>query len=350
MISLPQLSPASPISQPLLSAALVGDATRIERVYAQNRRQHVAARSHLHPSIITASDFHTPDEAMQAVLQNLDIIFSTWGMPALTSAQIARMPRLRAVFYAAGSVQNFARPFLDRDIAVVSAWAANAVPVAEFALAQILLANKGYFCNTMQCATPAGRARKPWSGHGNFGATGAILGAGQIGRKLIELLRPFHLHIVVFDPFLPDDIARELGVEKVSLPEAFERAMVVSNHIANVAATRAMLDKPLFAAMRPHATFINTGRGATVREDDLTEVLQARPDLTALLDVTQPEPPREDSPLYDLPNVHLTSHIAGSIGDEVVRMADYMIEEFDRFRRGEPLHYAVTAAMLETMA
>lgn len=351
MISSPQTTFSDPlVSNSLLRAAFIGDAARIDRVYAQNRYQHVASRVQLHSSIITTSDFAAPDAATEEVLQNLEVLFSTWGMPALSDAQIAMMPRLRTVFYAAGSVQGFARPFLERGITVVSAWAANAVPVAELALAQILLANKGYFRNTLQCATPTTRALKPFSGPGNFGATVAILGAGQIGRKLIELLRPFQLHIVAFDPFLSDDTALGLHVEKVSLAEAFARGSVVSNHIANVPATRAMLDKPLFDSMRQDTTFINTGRGATVREDDLIEVLYARPDLTALLDVTQTEPPREDSPFYALPNVHLTSHIAGSIGDEVVRMADYVLEEFDRLVRGEALHYAVTLEMLETMA
>ncbi|MDF2439152.1 MAG: hypothetical protein JWN98_136 [Abditibacteriota bacterium] len=341
-------APAEPES--FLQAAFIGEASRIERVYAQKRFEHVAARVRLHPAILAASDFESPQTDAQDLLQNIDVLFSTWGMPALTDAHIAMMPRLRAVFYAAGSVQSFARPFLERGITVVSAWAANAVPVAEFALGQILLANKGYFRNTTQCATPTGRALTPFSGPGNFGETVAILGAGQIGRKLIELLRPFQLHIIVFDPFLPDELAREMDVEKVSLAEAFARSNVVSNHIANVPATRGLLNKPLFASMRPSATFINTGRGATVREEELIEVFQARPDLTALLDVTHPEPPRADSPFYRLPNVHLTSHIAGSVGDEVVRMADYVIEEFDRFARHEPLRYAVTEAMLETMA
>ena len=85
-------------------------------------------------------------------------------------------------------------------------------------------------------------------------------------------------------------------------------------------------------------------------EDGLIRVLQARPDLSALLDVTHPEPPSADSPLYSLPNAQLSSHIAGSLGDEVVRMADYMIEEFARRQRGEALRYAVTPEMLDTMA
>lgn len=67
-----------------------------------------------------------------------------------------------------------------------------------------------------------------------------------------------------------------------------------------------------------------------MRHDELLAVLQARADLTALLDVTHPEPLPTDSPFWTLPNVQLTGHIAGSIGDEVVRLADWMLDEFDR--------------------
>jgi phosphoglycerate dehydrogenase-like enzyme len=142
----------------------------------------------------------------------------------------------------------------------------------------------------------------------------------------------------------------ELGVRPVTLEQAFEQAFVVSNHLPNLPATKRMLRGQHFASMRQHATFINTGRGAQVDEDEMIEVLQARPDLTALLDVTHPEPPVPDSPLYTLPNVQLSSHIAGSLGNEVMRMADFMIDECRRYLAGQPLQYQVTLDMLETMA
>ncbi len=246
-------------------------------------------------------------------------------------------------------MQRFARPFLERGIGVVSGWAANGVPVAEWTLAQILLANKGYFGNEREFR--AARSKKEaFRGRGNFGATVSLLGAGAIGRLVVELLRPFQLQICVFDPFLSDENAIALGVEKVTLDEAFARGAVVSNHLANLPATVGMLKGAHFAAMRPHATFINTGRGATVREAEMIEVLKKRRDLTALLDVTYPEPPRQNSPLWKMENVFLTSHIAGSIGDEVVRMADYIIEEFEAWQSGKPLRYGVSPEMLETMA
>ena len=83
---------------------------------------------------------------------------------------------------------------------------------------------------------------------------------------------------------------------------------------------------------------------------DLLDELQKRPTLTALLDVTYPEPPEPDSLFYTLPNVYLTSHIAGSLNDEVNRMADFMVDEFLRWEAGEPLRYEVTLDIMDTMA
>jgi phosphoglycerate dehydrogenase-like enzyme len=326
-------------------AAFFGEEDRIARVYAQGRRAQVQAQTLLYPHVVNLKNW--PEHAPH--LRDVEAVFSTWGMPLLQGDQLSQLPNLKVVFYAAGSVQGFARPLLEKGITVVSAWQANGVPVAEFTLAQILLSNKGYFANTRGIKSPESRRTAP-HGPGNFGATVALLGAGAIGRLVIDSLKPFHLKIIVFDPFLSDENATKLGVEKVTLKEAFARGQVVSNHLANNPQTVKLLREEHFALMPHGATFINTGRGATVDEDSLIRIMQMRPDLTALLDVTYPEPPIEGSLFYSLPNVQLSSHIAGSIGDETVRMADYVLEEFARWQRGEPLRYSVSLEMLETMA
>ena len=86
------------------------------------------------------------------------------------------------------------------------------------------------------------------------------------------------------------------------------------------------------------------------RRDDPVRVLRERPDLTALLDVTYPEPPADDHPFYTLPNCLLTPHIAGSAGDEVARMGEYMLDEYRAFLNGKSCKYKVSMKMLETMA
>jgi phosphoglycerate dehydrogenase-like enzyme len=326
-------------------AALCCAADRAAMVYALGRLDRLKERVDLVPGIIDTKCI----EARIDELRDIEVIFSTWGMPSLTEAHIDGMPRLRAIFYAAGSVQAFAEPVLKRGIVVCSAWRANAVPVAEFTLAQVLLAGKGYFANRRAYRKPSDHWSSP-RGPGIFDLNVSLLGAGAIGRLVIDHLKRFEINVRVFDPFLSDDQARTLGVTQVSFEDAFRTGMVVSNHLANVPATLGMLRGAHFDSMPTGATFINTGRGATVDEPEMIDVLMRRPDLTALLDVTHPEPPADGSPLYTLPNVQLTGHIAGSVKNECVRMADYMIEEYDRFERGEALKHAVTLEMLPTMA
>ena len=173
----------------------------------------------------------------------------------------------------------------------------------------------------------------------------------MIGGGVLEKLKAHrNIRKLVFDPFLPDERAEELDARKVGLEELFRECQTVSNHLANNAQTRGMLTGPMFESMRPYATFINTGRGAQVDEAGLVNVLEARPDLTAVLDVTWPEPPEKGHAFYRLDNVILTPHIAGSSGYEVQRMSEYMLDEFRSFAAGKPLKYEVTADMLATMA
>ena len=288
-----------------------------------------------------------------ARFRNTEYVFSTWGMPQFSEDEIKdTLPSLKAVFYAAGSVQKFARPFLNCGIKVFSAWAANAVPVAEYTVAQIILANKGFFSSSRLAKTGDRQAaiQNSRAYPGNYSVKIGIIGAGMIGKLVIRMLKQYNLEALVFDPFLPDATAAELGVEKVSLETIFKECQVVSNHLANNAQTQGMLGGKLFESMLPNATFINTGRGAQVVENDLIEALKNRSDLTAVLDVTFPEPPTEDSELYTLPNCILTPHIAGSAGKEVRRMGEYMRREYQSFLKNEPCKYEVTLEMLKTMA
>ena len=326
--------------------ALFCNGNRIEDVYGMGRRQRLAAISDLYPEVVSENTFHEH----AARLAGVEAVFSTWGMWPLSAEQLARLPALKIIFYAAGSVQQIAPPLHARGIRVAGGWGANAVPVAEFAFAQILLSNKGYFRNTR--TYHATRKRDgAFYGPGNFAVTVAILGAGQAGRAVIRLLKNSALGVLVWDPFLPPEQAAALGVEKVaSLASAFARASVVSNHLAGGPATRGLITGALIESMPAHATFINTGRGATVAESELIAALRRRPDLVALLDVTDQEPAAPDSPFYDLPNVWLSTHMAGAAGHEVVRLADAMIEAFQAWEKGEPLCCEVTAGMLKQMA
>lgn len=319
-----------------------------DRVFPPEVRARIQSLGELYPTVICRKNI----ENHRPFLHECDILFSTWGMERFSEEEIrAFFPRVRLLFYAAGSVQGFAKEFLTCGIRVFSAWRANAVPVAEYTAAQITLAAKGYFTAQRQCRRSFYRANRQTQHHtGNYQATVGIVGAGAIGSMVCQKLRAMACTVLCCDPFITQERAQELGVEKVEIGELFERSDVISNHLANKEELSGFYNYALFQKMKPYATFINTGRGRQVVHRDLNRILRERKDLTAVLDVTDPEPLPLHSPLRRRKNVFLTPHIAGSTGREVERMAAYMIDELERLSAGQEPQHEVLPEMLATMA
>ena len=324
---------------------------RFPVLYPEALRARIRARADFSDEIYSSKDLDDP--ALAGLFARTRVIFSSWGMPALTEKQIeAHFPNLEAVYYAAGTVQYFARPFLKRGVRIFSAWAANGVPVVEFTVAQIVLAGKGYFQSLRRYRERDRKAAFAYtmSLPCNYNIRVGILGAGVIGREVMARLKAYQYEVLAYDPYVSDEVLSSLGAKRASLEEIFSTCQIISNHVANLPATVGMIDGKLLHSMLPNAAFINTGRGAQVVESELIAALKACPDRTALLDVTWPEPPEEGSEFYTLPNVFLTPHIAGSQNNEWARMALYMVEEFERTEDHLPVRYEVTEKMLETMA
>ena len=291
--------------------------------------------------------------ANAAFLAECEVAFATWGMPTLTKEEIARcLPQLKAVFYAAGTVQYFARPFLESGVRVFSAYAANAVPVAEYAFAQISLAAKGYF-QAAKCyrALPLYSLIHANAAPGLYGCKVGLVGLGAIGQAVAEKLRTLpDVTVLACDPFVDPARAKELHVTLTDRETLFRECDVISNHLADKPELKNVFGAGLFKLMKPHAVFINTGRGAQVSETALALSLLRHPSRTFVGDVIKREYFPYIDPLFWCPNAVLTPHIAGSTGNEPRRMAYYMMEELERYLAGEPARYEVTAEMLDRMA
>lgn len=276
-------------------------------------------------------------------LAEAEVLFTGWGCPRIDTQMLAAAPRLKAIFFAGGTIRSWITPAVwARGITVSSAYGANAVPVSEYTLAAILFSLKrGWHYLARQHRErifPAPVIPSP----GAYNSTVGIISLGAIGRLVCERLRPFDLKVIAYDPLtLPEDAA-QLGVSLVGLEELFSRSDVVSLHAPHLPATEGLVTGALLERLRTGATFINTARGTVVREDELTAVLAQRPDLTAVLDVLLHEPPDPANLLLQLPNVVLTPHIAGALGPECQRLGRLMIEEFKRWQRSEPLQWQIT--------
>lgn len=323
---------------------------RLFYVYGGGRRELFEKELEMLPQVIHRNNLEDNKE----FLRQVEVILCTWDMESFTGEEIDHyFPNLKILFYAAGSVQYFGRPFLDRGIQVVSAWGAMAIPVAEFTLGEIIHANKGFYLAMARYKNghfKDGKNLATLEFPGTYDTKVGILGAGMIGSLVIQMLKRYSVEVMVYDPFMSEEKAKLLGVKGFSLEEVFSQCQTISNHIANNAQTVGMLNYKLFNLMKDNAAFINTGRGAQVVEVDLARAMGEKPNRCAILDVTFPEPCSPEHEFFKLPNVFMTPHIAGYAAAEVWRMADYIMDELKRYKIGEKLQYEVTIPMLTTMA
>ncbi|MGW7579273.1 hydroxyacid dehydrogenase [Streptomyces sp. NPDC054765] len=308
-----------------------------ERLLDARHHTRLTALARTDPRLV-AHDLATPTPEVAAALAGAEVLLTCWGAPPLTGRVLAAAPRLRAVVHAAGSVKHHLTDACwERGIAVTSAADANALPVAEYTLAAILFANK----RVLHSAHRYRGLRTPHDWHrelataGNYRRTIGVIGASRIGRRVIELLRPFDLRVLLYDPYVDAAEAARLGVTPAPLDALCAGSDVVTVHAPQLPATRHLLGARELALLPDGATLVNTARGSLVDGTALlAELVTGR--LQAVLDVTEPELPPSDSPLYELPNVLLTPHVAGSLGTELHRLADHALDELERYARGRP--------------
>lgn len=287
------------------------------------------------------------------MLRRTEILFTGWGCPAITAEIVLAAPKLRLIAHAAGTVKHFIAPEVyAAGIAVTHAADANAVPVAEFTLAAILFANKRAFALRDIYRRDRGRAAADAlidEPIGNYRRTIGLIGASRIGRKVTALLEHFDFDVQLCDPFVLPDDPINASARLVTLPDLLRQSDVVSIHAPLLESTRHMIGAEELRLMRDGATLINTARGALIDEASLLVELRSGR-INAVIDVTEPEVPDRESPLYDLPNVFLTPHIAGAVGGERTRLGTQMAEEIERFVAGKPLQFAIDPVLLARTA
>jgi phosphoglycerate dehydrogenase-like enzyme len=294
-------------------------------------------------SPVSVDELDTPDA--RARLADADVLLTSWGAPTLDAARLDAAPRLRAVLHCAGSVRGIVGDAVwDRGIAVSSAAEENAVPVAEFTLAAVILAGK----KAPFLAARARRDRDGWADAAaradlsNRGRTIGVVGFSRTGRRVVEMLRVLETaEVLVTDPYADPAVVAAAGGRLVDLDTLLRSSDIVTLHAPALPETHRMIGARELALLPDGATLVNTARGALVDHDALlAECAAGR--VHAILDVTDPEPLPAGHALYDLPNVMITPHVAGSLGAETRRMSDHALDELERFLAGRPLATPVT--------
>lgn len=283
-------------------------------------------------------------------MEEVKFLFTSWGAPKLDERILDLVPNLVAVFHAAGSVRELVTPELwRRNVRVVSAVEANAEPVVEFTISQIVLSLKNYW--RLSLAARNGGGVSPQRGVlGVDNAIVGLIGLGKIGRRVAAELKRLRIEVFAYDPMCSSEAARELGVKLVELDQLFTISDVLSVHAPLLAETRGLINGCQLELLKAGATIINTSRGQIVDTAALTDILVARPDVFALLDVTDPEPLPAGDTLLALDNVLISPHIAGSLGSELGRLGELVATEFHAYQAGRPLLHEVTEQNAEYAA
>ncbi|RXZ68648.1 hydroxyacid dehydrogenase [Agromyces albus] len=313
--------------------------------FAQQFEEERFARLSALVDLLRPSPADLDDPALAVDVSRVEVLITSWGAPRLTAERLDRMPALRAVFHAAGSVRQITTDaFWERGITITSAAGANAVPVAEFTFASIVLAGK----RAQFLAREPVSHRHDWAsglftdGYSNYARTIGIVGFSRIGRLVTAFLQQLErVEVLVADPYAGAEVVARSGARLVQLDELLSSVDTLSLHAPELPETRGMIGAGELARLRVGATVINTARGSLIDTDALVaECSTGR--LDAVLDVTDPEPLPEDSPLYRLANVSITPHIAGSLGTENRRLSDAALDELARWRAGRPLESEIT--------
>ncbi|MEF3312010.1 hydroxyacid dehydrogenase [Paenibacillus sp. GYB004] len=290
-----------------------------------------------------------PDESrLASLIKGADIAITSWGCTPLTGNVLEQAPGLKLVLHAAGTVKPIVTPELwERGIRVTNATEALGKGVAETALGFTIVSLKDMWRLSKQTR---GGAWGPVSGVQElYGITAGVIGAGKAGSHYIKLMRNFDVRILLYDPFVSQEKAREMGAVKAELEEVLAQSEVVSIHAPSLPETYRMLNAERLALMKDRAILINTARGSLIDEAALVAELE-KGRLFACLDVTDPEPPAPDHPFRTLPNVVLTPHIAGAVNNGLQRIAQAVIDDLRAYTEGRPLRGEVLAEQMSVLA
>ncbi len=289
-------------------------------------------------------DFQVVDApALPGAVADADFLMGFIGhldSGVLTSAARLRLVQLMSVGYDTFNL-SAARA---AGIPVAVNGGANAIAVAEHAIMMMLATLKRV--HELDAAVRTGGWR---SGRGGelrlyelWHSTIGVIGMGRIGQEVARRLQNWDAKIVYYDPYrLPPERERELNVRYVELDELLKAADVITIHVPLNEKTRHLIDARALGLMKPTAAIVNTARGELIDEAALVETLKANKILGAGLDVLNEEPPPQDHPLFGLPNVILTPHMAGPTWQSFPRRFANCFANIERVQRGEKPQWVV---------
>jgi D-3-phosphoglycerate dehydrogenase len=254
----------------------------------------------------------------------------------VTAELIAASPVLRVIGKHGVGVDNIdVASATAGGVVVVNTPTANAVAVAEFTVACMLMllrpveaGRHALRSNRFVCDRPlvAQLASTDLVGGELAARCVGVIGFGTIGRRVTSTLLALGSTLLVHDPYVPAELVVAAGASPASLDELLSRSDAVTVHVAATAATAGLVSARELALMRPHAILVNTSRASVVDESALVDALRERRIRAAAVDVFSDEPPPADHPLLSLDNALCTPHMAGGTVEASLRMANEVVD------------------------
>lgn len=298
--------------------------------------------------LASGSTRNCTSEEVAAAIPGFSALITGWGTPQLSPEVFERADSLRIISHSAGTVKRMLLEcahddVIPRGICVFSANQAIAYNAAEHTIGLMIMTCRRIFDHALMIRNDhkewPDRMLRPNSQY-LTGSTVGLVSASEVGRKVIELLRPFDTKVLVFDPYLTEQEAMTLCVEKVELMDIFSQSDIVSVHAPLLPETKSMINHAHFAALKDGAVFINTSRGDILDEQALISELETGR-ISAALDVSIEEPLPKDSPLLSLKNVVVTPHLAGSGFYGYAKIGESAVRALEDFFAGRPVEGAV---------
>lgn len=299
---------------------------------------------------VVIGDGSTDRESVKKSIAGATIAVTSWGNEAIDEDILSVCPDLKLIVHAAGSVKPIVSDAIwEKGIRVCSAANVLSTGVSETALGFTIAASKNFFFHNENIHA-GGWAEGKENIKELYDLTIGVVSGGWAGRHYIELMQAFNVDIVLYDPFVSDDKAEEMGVRKVSFEELCKTSDIISIHAPSIPETFHMFNKDTLAILKKDAVLINTSRGSLIDEQALYEHMKAGNLKYACLDVYDPEPPTLDNPLRSLKNCIMTPHLAGQANNGLKKIGQHVCEEIERVLAGQNTVCEVTREMLAKMA
>ena len=297
------------------------------------------------------SNFYAEEELAPLLCQyKTDVLVTGWGCKKIGTRLVDSVPHLKIIAHTAGTVGPYIEDSVfERGVKVLSGNRIFAESVAECCLGYAICALRKipHYTGIVRYGGWV-RGLEDFQNKGLMDRTVGLIGFGDVAKCFVKMLQPFHVKILACAPEITPQLAQRYGIVPAALEEIFEASDIVSVHASLNETTRGMIGAELLSRMKDGALFLNTARGAIVKEEDLIRELETGR-IDAALDVFETEPLPIMNRLRYLPNVIAMPHMGGPTLDRRPYVVASLAKDIMAFEQGKPMQNEISYEQYQRM-